>query len=354
MQNTAESPLSSDALNALETLVDSGPEKLTDAVKEMRAEKRAARRDFLKAAGVAGAGLAAVGLLSPKEAQAQRGSVDPLVLNFALNLEYLEADYYTLGTQGVPIESATGPKAPVPINGAGTQGNVIVKANPQVPFASADIASMSTEIAVDERAHAIFLRTVLSTLGVTPVARPQEDLLNSFNTAINLATGGAVTAFDPFASDLAFLLGAFIFEDVGVTAYKGGSRLLANKDVLENAAGILAVEAYHASMIRTLLFQQRATAVPGTGTNVEGVVTAISNLRDNVDNLDGSGTPGDDRDQPITGDPVGGTVANIAPTDTNGVAFSRTTSSVLKIVYLNGPLGTGGGFFPQGLNGAIR
>jgi hypothetical protein len=48
------------------------------------------------------------------------------------------------------------------------------------------------------------------------------------------------------------------------------------------------------------------------------------------------------------------TTANIVPTDANGVAFSRTTSSVLRIVYLGGAPGAGGGFFPSGLNGAIR
>ncbi len=44
---------------------------------------------------------------------------------------------------------------------------------------------------------------------------------------------------------------------------------------------------------------------------------------------------------------------NIVPADQNGVAFSRTTDGVLKIVYLNAQKQPGG-FFPQGLNGQIR
>ena len=45
-------------------------------------------------------------------------------------------------------------------------------------------------------------------------------------------------------------------------------------------------------------------------------------------------------------------VANITPTDVNALAFSRTTTQVLNIVYAGGASGNYG-FFPQGLNGAI-
>ena len=45
--------------------------------------------------------------------------------------------------------------------------------------------------------------------------------------------------------------------------------------------------------------------------------------------------------------------ANIIPTDANGLAFSRSTGEVLNIVYLGGA-GSGFGFFPNRLNGAIK
>ncbi len=134
------------------------------------------------------------------------------------------------------------------------------------------------------------------------------------------------------ANETNFLLAAFIFEDVGVTAYKGAARFIQNKDYLEAAAGLLAVEAYHAGEIRTILFSR--------GFLVEA--KKISDLRDSVD---GSS----DLDQPLS---LPSSEANIVPTDDNGLAFSRSPEQVLKIVYLGGM--ARGGFFPVGVNGAIR
>ena len=279
------------------------------------------RRNMLRTAGLGTAFAAAsgFGLFSPAHAAKARAPTDAAILNFALNLEYLEAEFYLFAVNGIGLPDAD-------INGVGSTGEVIGGA--PVAFKTPAIREYATSIANDELAHVEFLRAAL---GGAAVARPTIDLYNSFNTAA-LAAGliQPGQTFNPFADELSFLLGAYIFEDVGVTAYHGAAPLIRSKTYLAAAAGILAVEAYHAATVRTLLYQMG-----------QGDATAkISALR-----AAASGAA-DDQGVVMNG------VANITPTDQNALAFSRTTTQVLNIVYLGGASGNYG-FFPQGLNGAI-
>ena len=127
-----------------------------------------------------------------------------------------------------------------------------------------------------------------------------------------------------------------------MSAYKGASPLITNKTYLEAAAGILAAEAYHAGLIRTVLY------VKGLQTPALNLTLNAGKISDARDSLDGP----TDLDQGILG--ADASVSNIVPTDADGIAYSRTTGQVLNIVYLSKSALIGGGFFPSGINGNIR
>lgn len=283
------------------------------------------RRQALRTLGAGAIGLAGLRMFTGTANGASGAGLDAAIVQFALNLEYLESQFYTYAVFGTGIESQG-----IATTGIGTKGGVTIKANPKVPFSNPLIQQYAEEIGRDERHHVTLFRGALTASGVEPVAQPQIDLLNSFNTLA--AAAGLGSTFDPFANDTNFLLGAFIFEDVGVTAFNGAAPLLTNKDILASAAGVLAVEAYHAANIRVNLLQLKQQAA----------TQKISDLRDTL-----SG-PGDD-DQNIV-DSAGN--ANIVPTDDMGRAFARTTRQVLNIVY-GAVNATQGLFFPNGLNGPI-
>ncbi|GAA2749344.1 ferritin-like domain-containing protein [Amnibacterium kyonggiense] len=285
------------------------------------------RRRLLTLTGLAGAGAAAAMVAGPgaaaNAATASNGVSDGAVLNFALNLEYLEAEFYhraVYGT-GLPEKLTTG---------KGTRGGVT--GGRKVHFKSRRLASYAKEIAGDEYNHVAFLR---SALGSAAVARPAISLDAAFKAAAQAA--GLGKDFDPYANETNFLLGAFVFEDVGVTAYKGAAPLISNKTYLEAAAGILAVEAYHAATIRSSLYEM--------GHAAQHAANAISDARDSLDGKS-------DDDQHIT--TWNGRDANIVPANRSSIAYSRTPGQVLNVVYLTPKAATKGGFFPKGVNGAVN
>ncbi|MBA3896350.1 MAG: ferritin-like domain-containing protein [Sphingomonadaceae bacterium] len=315
---------------------------------DARAKRRDDRRDFFKAAGTAAAAVAATSMLGgcfgnsnnkdatpapPPGPPPPTGPSDADILNFALNLEYLEAQFYSYAAFGTGLAANM-------LTGTGTQGAVI--GGRKVNFTDPLVSQYAQEIAADEVTHVTFLRTQL---GTSAVAQPAIDVggtdpNGAFSSAARSAgLVGAGVAFDPYATDENFLLGAFIFEDVGVTAYKGASPLLTSKVYLEAAAGLLAAEAYHASLVRTVLYA-KGVATPSLRTSAD----AISNARDSLDGAS-------DDDQGIS--PVG-SQSNIVPTDSSGIAFSRTAGQVLNVVFLNKLAVDRGGFFPAGVNGAIK
>ena len=253
------------------------------------------RRRFLQMLGLASTGVAAF-LASSRNANAAITDTD--IAQFALNLEYLEAEFYTVAVTGKTIDQMS-----VGIDGSGTAG--ATTGGKMVTFATnSTLAATAAEIGADERAHVKLLRMLLTGLNIQPVAKP----------AINLDALGI-----GFDSQESFLMLARAFEDVGVSAYGGAAPLIQDKTILGYAARILAAEAEHVGNIRlhTSLYQVTTKAL------------------DSVD---------------IIPPPSGKQYISV---DTNGLTAVRTPGQVLSIVY-GGPNLMSGAFFPGGVNGTIN
>jgi hypothetical protein len=308
------------------------------------------RRGFIATAGVAGvATLTGCGSSTPNTPvtppvvpPVTPTITDSDILNFALNLEYLEAEFYLRAATGTGLGTA---------DGAGT-----VTGGSKVNFTSMYLQQLCNELAAAELAHVRAIRSTIGTLAGTAVGAPAIDFTNAFNALASLA--GIGSSFNPFADQNSFLIGAGIFEDVGVTAYSGAAGLLTSKTVLSAAAGIQATEAYHAGAIRNLI------AYTGNSTNM--LVTNFNKVVTLRGTVGGSGTSTFETQlsagSATAATTTNGPVSNVTPSTivacdtTNALGFARTTSQVLHIVYATQPgtLTASGGFFPAGMNGTIK
>jgi hypothetical protein len=142
-------------------------------------------------------------------------------------------------TGGIPISSSTSSAHP----GSGLSGAAMV--NFTKPPSAHPMRSRQRS---KKASTSLFLQRTWQ----AAVAQPLINLTTAWQML-----GGALSpsqpTFSPYASAQAFLLGAYVFEDVGVTAYHGAASLLTVSGNLSAAAGILGVEAYHAGLVRTTI-----------------------------------------------------------------------------------------------------
>ena len=278
------------------------------------------RRRFLKGTSMAGLGLAGAGLAgsalfttaksvlaaSPQGTPTLSAS-DIAILQFALNLEYLEAEFYTFATTGKSI-TALG----IGVSGLGdsddhTVGGEKVNFSPtgwernREEEEDAPLTVIAQQIAKDEQEHVQILRTAL---GSNVIARPK----------IDLAALGVV------GNRTQFLTLARAFEDVGVSAYGGAAPLIQSSAILGVAARIALTEGEHTGALRLLVA-------------LNSVKTSPVDAQDSV--------------PPPSGMEFF--------SNQGGLTIVRTPSQVLSILFGSNKPGTNkGGFFPEGVNGSIN
>ncbi len=264
------------------------------------------RRKFLGTIGAAAAAVTAMGLADPRSAEAQSGptNTEIAVLNFALNLEYLEAEFYTYGQYGYGIEQAGLKVSGVASNGNSPNGGLTTGGS-KVTFSNSLVftQAITAEIGVDERAHVTLLQSFLGSLAI---AKPNINL-----NALGLG----------FGNQNEFLTLARIFEDIGVSAYAGAAYLLTTPIVIQTAARILATEAQHVGTLHTQI--------------------ARLNIPSPV--LDGAD---------LVPPPTGPQNQYLSINPSNGLPALRSVAQVLNLAY-GGAGKTSGAFFPNGINGAF-
>jgi len=270
------------------------------------------RRSFLAQAGLAAS---AVSLAGCSEGNQTGVTAPPVVgttpsvgdvLNFALNLEYLEATFYLTVTTGSGL----------PGTATGTSPGAVTGGQGRVTFVNPGVQALANQLAADEMAHVQFLRATMQSLSLTPVDMPALDL-----------TGGTAT---PVTTDAQFLALARRLETTGVSAYEGAiTALVSNTAALTYAAQIHDTEGQHEGILRQYCIANQ-------------IISAAV----------------DSGDLPPYAAPSGSNPATVRTFNTGaatGLNTTRNTSQVLMIVYNKTAAGvSSGGFFPSGVNGNIK
>ncbi|XP_041016813.1 desiccation-related protein PCC13-62-like [Juglans microcarpa x Juglans regia] len=259
-------------------------------------------------------------------------------IQFALNLEFLEAEFFLNGAIGRGLDSIAPSLArggPPPIGAR--------KANLE-PL----VAKIIEEFGYQEVGH---LRAII-TSRIGGIPRPLLNLsVQNFANVFDNAVGfKLIPPFDPYADTTRYLLASYVIPYVGLVGYVGTIPSLVRATSRSLVASLLGVEAGQDAVIRTLLYERANQTVRPYNLTVAEFTNRISGLRNK---LAACGIKDEGILVPLSLGAENRTNSNILSADPNSLSYARTPPEILRIVYGSGSERIPGGFFPNGGGGDI-
>ncbi|KAF2314973.1 hypothetical protein GH714_037398 [Hevea brasiliensis] len=258
-------------------------------------------------------------------------------LQFALNLEFFEAEFFLFGALGLGLDAlapALAGGGPPPIGAQKAKLDLVSR-------------QIIEEFGYEEIGH---LRAIITTVGGFP--RPQYDLSpQNFARVFDRALGyKLVPPFNPYLSTVNYLLASYVIPYVGLVGYVGTIPDLANYPTKKLAASLLGVEAGQDAVIRALLYGRAYEKVHPYNITVAEFTNSISYLRNE---LAMCGIKDEGLIVPLQLGAEQKTETNVLSADANSLSYARTPPEILRIIYGTGSEYEPGGFLPKGANGRI-
>ncbi|KAI8555705.1 hypothetical protein RHMOL_Rhmol05G0195300 [Rhododendron molle] len=259
------------------------------------------------------------------------------LLQFAVNLEFLEAEYFLWAALGYGLDHV----AP----------QLVLSGPPPIGAQKAKLDSLTrniiTEFAYQEVGH---LRALEKTVGLFP--RPLLDVSpKNFAKLFDEAFGYELDPpFDPYRDSLSYMLSCYVIPYMGLVGYVGANPLLNGYQTKRLLAGLLGVESGQDAVIRMYLYERAEELVHPYNHTVAEFTIRISELRNQ---LAMCGI----KDEGIIVPPQLGaenrTESNVLSANFDSISYRRTPGEILRVVYNTGSEHLPGGFYPHGGNGRI-
>ncbi|KAI4329760.1 hypothetical protein MLD38_028108 [Melastoma candidum] len=259
------------------------------------------------------------------------------LVQFAMNLEFLEAEFFLHGAFGkgldifAPYLARGGPS---PFGGRKARLDHVVQ-------------SVIEELGYEEIGH---LKAIYEWVGGIP--RPFMNIsAETFGEVFDMALGRKLMPpFDPYSSSIHFLLASYLLPYVGLTGYVGAIPLLDRFTTKDLVGRLLGVESGQDAIVRTLLYQHSGKKLEPYGITVANLTNKLSWARNHL------GKCGHKDEGVVVRKKLGAegrTRTNVLSANNYSLAYSRTPQEITRIVYGTGNEHVPGGFYPRGANGRI-